>query len=246
VRRPNSTSLRIAFDCSLFALLLFPCVHVASQQHEDSSELVSEFKGSQYFWQQLEVAQKLVALNDSMDLPHLEPYLKSKDRHLRGNAAFVFAGLGKEVGLMTIYEILRDRSSPRPEGQGVPTAPWSIEVQIIEDRYYAVHLLGLLKNPKAMPVLVPLLKDKDVNYKVAWALGEIGDRAAIPALLNALQDRSPDMRVASIDALVTLRATNALPKLRLLLKDNERIHTGKLNTVSESASLAIAKLHAIR
>jgi HEAT repeat protein len=244
--RPNSKSLRIAFDCPLVALLLLPCVHVASQQHENSSGLVNDFKGSQYFWQQQEVAQKMVALNDSMDLPQLEPYLKSEDRHLRGNAAFVFAGLGKEVGLNTIYEILQDRSSPRPEGQGVPTAPWSIEAQIIEDRYYAVHLLGLLRNPKTVPVLVPLLKDRDVNYKVAWALGEIGDGAAIPALLDALQDQSPDMRVASIDALATLRATDAPPKLRLLLRDNEQIHTGKLNTVSESARLAIAKLQAIR
>ena len=242
MRRSNSTSLRAVFDCSLLALFLLPCMQGAGQQRENSLDLVGGFEKSQYFWQQLQVAQKLVELNDSKDLLQLEPYQRSDDRHLRGNAAFVFAGLGKEMGLTTIYEILQDRSSPRPEGQGVPGGPWSIAAQIRADRYYAVHLLGLLKTPEAFPVLVPLLRDSDVNYKVAWALGEIGDRAAIPPLLDALHDPSPDMRVASIEALMTLRATDVLPQLRLLLGDNERIHSGNLSTVSESARLAIAKL----
>jgi hypothetical protein len=93
VRRSNSTSLRTAFDCSLLALFLLPCMHGASQQRENSLDLVGGFEKSQYFWQQLQVAQKLVELNDSKDLLQLEPYLRSDDRHLRGNAAFVFAGL---------------------------------------------------------------------------------------------------------------------------------------------------------
>lgn len=246
MRRHDSINLRIAIYCSLFALFFLSCMRAASQQRENSSDLVREFTVSQYFWQQLQVAQKLVALNDSKDLPQFEPYLKNADRHLRGNAAFLFAGLGEERGFKIIYEILQDRSSPRPEGQGIPGGPWSLAAQIEADRYYAVHLLGLLKNPRAVPILVPLLKDSDVNYKVAWALGEIGDRAAIPPLLDALNDQSSDMRVASIEALVTLGATEALLRLRLLLQDNERIHTGNLGTVSESARSAIAKLSAIR
>jgi HEAT repeat protein len=165
---------------------------------------------------------------------------------LRGNAAFVFAGLVDERGLKVVYEILQDRSSPRPAGQGVPIAPWSVAAQIKSDRYYAVHLLGLLKNPRAVAVLVPYLKDHDISYKVPWALGEIGDRAAIPPLIDALNDPSPDVRVASIEALEDLLATDALPRLRQLLQDNERIHTGSLETVSESAQSAITKLSAVR
>ena len=238
--------MRTLASHSWLALLLLTYVTAVGQQGESLPSLVKEFDGSQYFWQQLEVAQKLVALHDPQVFSQFEPLLKNTDRHLRGNAAFVLAGLGDERGLEVIYEILQDRSSPRPEGQGVPAAPWSPAAQIRSDRYYAVRLLGLLKNPRTLPVLIPLLKDSDVNYKVAWALGEIGDRAATPPLLDALNDQSSDMRVASIEALVTLRATDALPRLRLLLQDNDQIHTGNLETVSESARSAIAKLSSIR
>lgn len=62
----------------------------------------------------------------------------------------------------------------------------------------------------------------------------------------ALNDQSFDMRVASIEALVTLGAIDALPRLRLRLQDNERIRTGNLETASESVRSAIAKLSAIR
>jgi HEAT repeat protein len=236
--------LRGMIYLSLFALLVLTCLRGASQQRKYSSELMRDFDSSRYFWQQLEVAQKMVALSDRNDLPELEPYLRDEDRHLRGNAAFVFAGLGDERGLKTVSDILQDRSSPRPQGHGIPGGQWSVAEQIRADRYYAVHLLALLKNPQAVPVLVPLLKDRDVNCKVAWALGEIADRAAIPPLREALGDPSPDMRVASIEALAQLNAREALPKLRLLLQDNERIHTDGLRSVSDSARLAIARISA--
>lgn len=243
MKRYRFISRRSRGNPVLIALLLLLCTGGAGQQPETSRELVREFGSSQYFWQQLEVAQRMVALHDISVLKEVEPNLNVDDRHLRGNAAYVFAGLGDERGFTVIYAILRDRSSRRSEGQGVPAAPWGVTAQIEADRYYAVHLLGILKSPRSIPVLVQFLKDSDINYKVAWALGEIGSKSAIPPLLDALDDRSPDVRVAAIEALVNLQATDALPKLQLLLQDNERIHTGSLGTVSQSAQAAIAKLN---
>src|SRR5439155_1079644 len=88
-------------------------------------------------------------------------------------------------GLQVIADILTDRSD-RPEGQGMAMAPgdgrYHVASQIAADRYYAAHLLGDLRNPAAVPILIPLLQDKEVNDIVPWALGEIGDnRAAEPA-----------------------------------------------------------------
>ena len=74
-----------------------------------------------------------------------------------------------------IAAILRDHSD-RPEGQGIPGGGWTLQGQIRADRYYAAHLLGDLKDPRAIPILVPLLKDLDVNYVVPWSLGQIGDQ----------------------------------------------------------------------
>jgi len=192
----------------LFALLIPSC----AQQSRPPSELIEQFKSTPIFWQQFEVAKEIVALHDKSVLPMLESYLGNSDRHLRGNAAFIFASLGDDRGFQVITAILKDRSGDRPPGQGFGgvfegvftsrdknTSPgWSLRQQIVTDRYYAAHLLGDLKDPRAVPILAPLLKDPDVNYIVPWCLGEIGDRSAIGPLIETLRDEKPDMRVLAI------------------------------------------------
>ena len=211
-------------------------------QEKSAAQLVLEFKSAKYFWQQLEVGRKLVALGDTSVLQEFETFLSDEDRHLRGNAAFVLAGLGDDRGWNIIAAILDDRS-PRPEGHGIPFGKWSLSGQIRADRYYAVHLFGILKDRRAVPTLIPLLRDPEVNYKVPWALGEIGDKSAIRPLIAALGDESPDMRVTTIRALEKLGAKEALPNLRALLQDNEQTHNGKpIVSVAEVARAAIIKL----
>jgi HEAT repeat protein len=105
----------------------------------------------------------------------------------------------------------------------------------------AAHLLAELGDPQAIPELVPLLKDPDINYKVAWALGEIGDRRAVGPLLDALDDGSPSIRVPAIRALETLRAKEALPHLIPLLSDNRKPDGGGVS-VAEAARAAIENL----
>ena len=70
-----------------------------------------------------------------------------------------------------------------------------------------------------MDVLIPLLDRDEVNYKVAWALGEIGDMRAIPELIVALSNKDPLVRYTSIGALESLRAIQALPYLTALFTD---------------------------
>jgi HEAT repeat protein len=174
--------------------------------------------------------------------------LERPDRHRRGNAAFVFASLGDARGFETLRAMLTDRSD-RPEGQGVPgvsfntsSPSWRLAAQIRTDRYYAVHLLGELKNPRAVDVLVPLLVDEDVNYHVAWALGQIGDPRAIRPLIAILRSRDALLRVSAIQALERLEATQALPQLRALLNDEAMPTAGPQVPVAETAKAAIAKL----
>jgi HEAT repeat protein len=84
------------------------------------------------------------------------------------------------------------------------------------------------------------LNDKDLNYIVPWSLAEIGDRRAIGPLLKELERDDPSVRVVTISALETLRAREALPQLRELLKDSRKSHFGDLTTVAEAARHAIA------
>jgi HEAT repeat protein len=119
---------------------------------------------------------------------------------------------------------------------------YHVERQIAADRYYAAHLLGDLRDPRAIPILVPLLKDKEVNSVVPWALGQIGDPRAIAPLINTLGDASPSQRVLAIYALETLHAREAVPRLTSLLNDHARTNFGVQISVADAAKAAIAQL----
>lgn len=187
-------------------LLLFStlCV-VQGQQRSTVIELVQQFENTAIFWKQIEVARAIVAANDRTILPRLEPWLTHQDRHLRGNAAFIYSALGDSRGFDVIAAILRDHSE-RPEGQGIAGGRWSLPGQIRADRYYAAHLMGDLKDSRAVAILVPLLDDPEISYIIPWSLGQIGGRSAIQPLIQKLSDKNPSMRVLAIFALVELKS----------------------------------------
>jgi hypothetical protein len=207
--------------------------------------LVAKFKSEKVFFQQLEIAQQIVARHEPGVIPSLIGGLTHQDRHIRGNAAFIVGGLGDPRGFQVIAEMLDDRSD-RPEGQGIPGVSsdgrYRVAPQIAADRYYAVHLLGELRDPQAVPILVSLLKDPQVNYKVAWALAQIGDRRAIGPLINALDEDGPSMLVAVIYALEAMNAKEAIPRLTALLSDPRLSNSGAQASVADAARAAIAKL----
>lgn len=202
-------------------------------------ELIDRFNQEKKFSRQFDIARAIVDLNAREAITPLEAWLTHEDRHLRGNAAFVLGRLGDRRGFQAIRAILADQS-PRAPGQGIPFATRDPRAQIRTDRYYAAHLLGDLKDPEGVSLLVPLLDDKDVCYIVPWALAEIGDRRAVAPLMRQLEQDDPSMRVLAIFALKTLDAREALPKLRDLLKDTGTSTLGDRVTVSEAARRAIA------
>jgi len=210
-----------------------------------SSALVEQFKNEKVFWKQIEIAKAIAGKRDASVLPPLADWLRHEDRHIRGNVAFLFASFGDPRGLQTIADILVDRSE-RPEGQGIPIAPsdgrYRFERQVSADRYYAAHLLGDLRDPGGVALLVPLLDDPETQSIVPWSLGQIGDKRAIPPLIAALDNDDPSTRVLVIYALEALHATEAVPRLLTLMNDDRRSRFGALVTVSEAAKAAIAKL----
>jgi HEAT repeat protein len=244
VRFFSTTALKgIVARLGILVALLLPSPHVIhGQQRPSISELLRQFEGERVFWRQFEVAKAIVATNDASVLPQLESWLTHEDRHLRGNAAFIFCGLGDTRGFDVIVSILGDRSERREVHKISSVGLPSIQRQISEDRYYAAHLLGDLKDPRAVPILVPLLADPDVNYIVPWSLGQISNSSAIAPLIGSLSDPNPSMRVLVIHALVELKAGGALPRLRQLLDDNARSNFDKFESVAEAAQVAVAKL----
>lgn len=212
---------------------------------QTSSALIEQFKNEKVFWKQFEIGKTIAGRRDATVLPALADWLGHEDRHIRGNVAFIFGSLGDPRGLQTIAEILADRSE-RPVGQGIPGAPsdgrYRFEQQVAADRYYAAHLLGSLKDPRGIAVLVALLDDPETQVIVPWSLGQIGDKRAIPPLIAALDNDDPSNRVRVIYALEALHAKEAVPRLLMLVNDDRKSRFGALVTVSEAAKAAIAKL----
>ena len=227
---------------------------------------VARFQAEDVFWRQADIAEEIAPLLTQSDLAPLVPWLNHDDRHVRGNTAYLFARLEDRRGLDTLFGILSDRSSQRtiqapPIETGLveevggaevdPLTAWrrnpaALAQQISTDRYYAVHLLGRLRSPRAVDVLVPLLADDDIDYNVAWALGEIGDARAIPALIEALSNRDAVARVAAIGALEKMHATQALPRLASLFDDAAIPQAGPQVSVGATARRAAASIQSSR
>ncbi len=203
--------------------------------------LLDRFKQETVFWRQLELGRALAAANDRRAIPELEAWLTHDDRHLRGTVAFVLGRLGDPRGFETIATILADRS-PRASSQGIAAGKWTLQAQIREDRYYAAHLLGDLKDRRGVALLIPLLNDEDVAHVVPWSLAEIADRRAIGPLIEQLGRDDPSMRVLAIGALEQLGAREALPRLRALLQDTRLSNFSGRTSVAEAARRAIAVL----
>ena len=178
--------MRLFLPLLLVAVGSFACADDGDKQLED---LIARFRAADVY-NQFEIGEQIADAGDPRVLPILEPWLKHRDRRIRGNVAFIFAKFGESRGLATIIEVLADQSADRRvewEGGSLlisadesleqamerySRSPGGLRAQITTDRYYAVHLLGKLRDPQAVDVLVPLLADHGISYNVAWALGK--------------------------------------------------------------------------
>ena len=215
---------------------------------EVAGELLERFRASDVFYEQHDIARALIAQHERSVLPELVPYLRAEDRHMRANAALVFAGLGDPRGFYVLVSILNDRSV-RPDAQGLVYRGGihegggpHLEQQIATDRYYAAVLLGELKDPRAIPALISLLEEPEVNFGAVGALEEIGGQQAVTALIKRLSDHDPSIRVLAIRALTHLHSKEAIPAIYRLLNDEDHSHVDDLVSVGEAAKEALMQL----
>ncbi len=70
-------------------------------------------------------------------------------------------------------------------------------------RYEAAHAAGEMTLTEALPILVDMTEDTDLEVRLSaiWALGQIGGKPAADALALAARDSSPAVREAAQDAI---------------------------------------------
>jgi HEAT repeat protein len=91
----------------------------------------------------------------------------------------------------------------------ITEVPVSALIDKLKDKDPAIRAqtseaLGKIKDTKAAAALVKLLEEEPDNYAIIWALGEIGDQGAVPALNRLLGNE---------DKCVTYNAHRALAKI---------------------------------
>ena len=90
-------------------------------------------------------------------------------------------------------------------------------------RMHAAKALGRIRDPEAVPVLMPLLQDKvkAVREEVSGALAAIGG-VAVLALIQALQHDEWLVRLHAVEALGKLKSSDAVePLLQALFNDRD-------------------------
>lgn len=155
-----------------------------------TAKLLGEFLTPKVWWEQGDIGQKLVTLGDRAVVPKLLPLLQSQDRRLRSNAGRVLAGLGDDRGFFAVLAELKDTSPGTQRKTDSVTSDGkhpNFLRQMWQDRYYAAHVLGQIGDKRAVPALIETLPDKSINYQSAIILGKLGDKSAIPALRTAFQ-----------------------------------------------------------
>jgi HEAT repeat protein len=103
----------------------------------------------------------------------------------------------------------------------IEKAIMALDSLTMDERSNAIRLLSQFNQPSSKEVLLSAMKTHplyDVRFSAAEALGEVGDKAAVPVLIKALKDND-DFRVRAAEALGKIGDKSAVPGLIEALKD---------------------------
>jgi putative membrane-bound dehydrogenase-like protein len=154
---------------------------------------IDDPRGLKLQWRQLKHPQLVALFDDPRPVVRkravqaLVDYLNDKSK----NFALEFVGLSPLAALNMVWAATRMQDSDE--------SGWIVRILLQNEdetvRHAAILSASLHRDKQSLPILLKLLKDQSAQNRraAAEALGRIGDRAAVPALLDALAD--PNDRV---------------------------------------------------
>lgn len=160
----------------------------------------------------------------------------SEDPLQRARGADVLAQLGRTA---------EHPSNSFPEECFEAVAEMAAAEEVVQPLASAIHALGHIGNPRAVPIIVPHCahSDPDVRFAVAFACGSFGNEPlAVGTLLLLMSDEDADVRDWATFGLGTLSESDS-PAIREALanalEDSEE-------DVRQEALVGLAKRHDLR
>jgi HEAT repeat protein len=98
--------------------------------------------------------------------------------------------------------------------------------------------MGLLQDPRAIPVLVKAMDDEDSQTVIfaLYSIGNIGNREPVPQVIGKMQSQDPAIRMMCAYVLGALGDERAVTPLQGALSDES-------TEVTWNAALALARMH---
>lgn len=129
-----------------------------------------------------------------------------------------FSGAKNKKARVTLVEEMRTR---KVDAKFLPVLHQRLnDDKSPEVKEAIARLLGEMKDPSSVDALMNAMdpgasesNEKAMNKEIAIALGAIGDKRAVPALTKCLTLKDDYTRIAAIEALGALKATEAVDKL---------------------------------
>ena len=142
-----------------------------------------------------------------------------QDGNMRSRAAVALGAAKDPRAVEPLIKALEDLRPPKGYGSLPPPRAQTGQAKILAERLRSLH---------------------NLRAHAALALGQIGDQRAVPALLVALSDADPFVRMQSAAALGGLKAQGAVPKLIQALEDPDArvrlVATAVLGVQGDSAA----------
>ncbi len=135
----------------------------------------------------------------------------------------------------------RDAATKQLISIGSPALPLLIKALDNPDHQtqeFAAGIIGNIGNKAAVPALLKALEKKPPRrYAIVWALGKIKDERAIPTLIEAFRDERADVRKTAMRSLLMI-ASPAVPYLIARINDPDPIM--RVHVITSLGELGVA------